>query len=102
MHTVLQNISFKLCIQHRQTGIRQNKPNVIKNISFHSQRKAYPEKSIFKHDEDTGPKSLFKEQIHYNKDNKGGFQAVKMFISTHHSLKTTCTCILSLSVTDVI
>lgn len=46
-------------------------------------------------------KSLLKDQIRHNKDNKGGFQAVKMFISTHNSLKTTCRCILSLSVTDI-
>lgn len=46
-------------------------------------------------------KSLLKDQIRHNKDNKGGFQAVKMFISTHNSLKTACRCILSLSVTDI-
>lgn len=46
--------------------------------------------------------SVPKDQICHNKDNKSGFQAVKMFISTHNSFKTTCSCILPLSVTDII
>lgn len=46
-------------------------------------------------------KSLLKDHIRHNKDNKGGFQVVRMFSSIHNSFKTTCSCILPLSVTDV-
>lgn len=92
----MEEISWNLDIYQKLKNdiIKTSFPKIFHKRYFPDQRKS-------KQAQDKTSESVLKDQIHHNKENKGCFQAVKMFISTHNSFKTTCSCILPLSVTDI-
>lgn len=72
---------------------KQNKPDIIKSTFFFFLYSGLGPVGIMSHvktgagHESKTSQSVLKDPIPHNKDNKGGFQAVKMFISTPQQLQ---------------